>query len=111
MTTRNFEDTPGSVNWILRPVAWFATASLLTTILHELTHALVAYSIGVRLTLFNYSVDLDLTPAQAASSARALIGVSGPLACFALGVVAWLAFRRARGSAAELPMLYLSVLG
>jgi hypothetical protein len=37
--------------------------------------------------------------------------VSGPLFCLAFGMVAWLAFRRARGSAAELPLLYLSVFG
>ncbi len=81
------------------------------TILHELTHATVAYSLGVRSTLFNYAVDLDMTPAQAAGSERVLIGIAGPLACLVLGVAAWLVFRRARESAAAVPLLYLAVFG
>lgn len=97
--------------WVLRPIVWFAAASMVTTILHELTHACVAYALGVRSTLFNYSVDLELTRAQAATHQRALIGVAGPLFCLGFGMLGWLAFRRARGSAAELPLLYLTVFG
>ena len=97
--------------WILRPIVWFAAASMVTTILHEFTHACAAYALGVRSTLFNYSVDLDLAQAQAATYERALIGVAGPLVCLAFGAVVWLAFRRAHGSAVELPLLYLSVFG
>src|SRR6185436_7181198 len=36
---------------------------------------------------------------------------AGPIGCLAYGAIAWLAFRRARGSAAELPLLYLAVFG
>ena len=97
--------------WILRPVVWFAAASMLTTILHEFTHACTAYALGVRSTLFNYSVDLDMTQAQAAGHERALIAIAGPLCCLAFGTVAWIAFRRTRDSAAALPLLYLSVFG
>jgi hypothetical protein len=99
--------------WIFRPIVWFAAASMVTTILHELTHACTAYALGVRSTLYSYVVDLDLTQAQeqAATTERALIGVSGPLFSLAFGMLAWLAFGRARGSAAELPLLYLSVFG
>ncbi len=97
--------------WVLRPIVWFVAASMVTTILHELTHACAAYALGVRSTLFNYSVALDLTQAQAATHQRALIGVAGPLFCLAFGMLGWLAFRRARDSAAELPLLHLSVFG
>jgi hypothetical protein len=98
-------------NWILRPALWFASASMVTTILHESTHACVAYALGIRATLFNYAVDLDLRSARATIPERALIGVAGPLFCMTLGTVAWFGFRRARGSAAELPLLYLSLFG
>jgi hypothetical protein len=97
--------------WIFRSIVWFAAASMVTTILHELSHACAAYALGVRSTLFNYFVDLDLTRAQAVSTERALIGVAGPMFCLAFGIVAWLAFRRARGSGGGLPLLYLSVFG
>ena len=97
--------------WMVRPIVWFATASIATTILHELAHACTAYALGVRSTLFNYSANLDLTPAQAASSLPALIRVAGPGFCLVVGMVSWLAFRRTRGSAVELPLLYLSVFG
>src|SRR5206468_7631925 len=97
--------------WIVRPVVWFAVGSIVTTILHELAHACAAFTLGVRSTLFNYSANLDLTPVQAASNLPALIRVAGPLFCLGVGTVSWLAFRRARGSAVELPLLYLSVFG
>ena len=82
-----------------------------TTVLHEFTHAAVAYALGVRSTLFNYLVDLDLTPAQSATDARAIIGIAGPLFCLGLGIAAWFAFRRMRGSTAELPFLFFAVFG
>jgi hypothetical protein len=82
---------------------------MVTTILHELTHACVAYALGVRVTLFSYYAQLD--PADGTDAERALIRVSGPLLCLGLGVVAWLLFRRSGGSAVELPLLYLTVFG
>jgi hypothetical protein len=94
---------------MLRPTVWFTAASMVTTILHELTHACVAYALGVRVTLFSYFARLD--PADGTNSQRALIRVSGPLLCLGLGALAWLAFRRPRGSATELPLLYLTVFG
>jgi hypothetical protein len=97
--------------WGLRPIVWFAAASMVTTILHELAHACAAFALGVRSTLFNYSADLDLTPAQAATNLPALIRVAGPVFCLGFGMLSWLAFRRLRGSAAEVPLLYLSVFG
>ena len=84
---------------------------MVTTILHELAHACTAYAVGVRSRLFNYSVDLDPALPAAATGQRALIGVSGPVFCLGLGVLAWLALRRARESAAGLPLLYFTVFG
>ena len=99
------------LTWTVRPVVWFAVGSIVTTILHELAHACTAFAFGVRSTLFNYSATLDLTPVQAASHLPSLIRVAGPLFSLAAGLVSWLAFRRARDSAAALPLLYLSVFG
>lgn len=101
----------GRPSWVLRPAVWFAAASMLTTCLHELTHACVAYALGVQSTLLNYMVDLDLTEAQAAGSQRAIIGIAGPLFCLVIGLAAWIAYRRARDTAASLPLLYFAVFG
>jgi hypothetical protein len=96
---------------MLRPIVWFAAASMWTTILHELAHACAAFVLGVPSTLFNYSADLDMTPAQAASHLPVLIRLAGPVFCLVFGVFCWLGFRRTRGSAAALPLLYFSVFG
>ena len=98
-------------DWILRPTLWFATASMVTTVFHELVHAIVAYALGVRSTLNNYSVDLHPSPTQAVSSLPAIIGIAGPTLCLVFGIVAWASFRRARGTAAELPLLFFTVFG
>jgi len=84
---------------------------MLTTVLHELAHVCVAFALGVRSTLYNYSGDLDLTEAQAATALPALIRVAGPAFCLAIGTLSALGSRRMPGSAAELPLLYLAVFG
>jgi hypothetical protein len=96
---------------IARSTIWFASASIVTTVLHELTHASVAYALGVRATLRNYSVSLHLTPDQSTTTTRVLIAAAGPLFCLALGLAAWSALKRARGTAAELPLIYFSIFG
>ena len=100
-----------SRTWVLRATVWFAAASMLTTILHELAHATTAFALGVQSTLFGYFVDLDFTDPQRTSNLPAIIGVAGPTFCLAFGIVSWWVFRRQRGSAAELPLLYLSAFG
>ena len=84
---------------------------MVTTIFHELVHAIVAYALGVRSILHNYFVHLDLTPEQAATHIPAIIGVAGPSACLVLGLVAWIAYKHVHGSAAELPLLFFAVFG
>ena len=96
---------------IVRPIVWFAAASMITTVLHELTHAVVAYLLGVRSTLFSYFAHLDPTPAQAASPRISLIRIAGPLFCLGLGAIAWMAYRRTRDSDLRLPLLYFTIFG
>lgn len=101
--------TPDRGSWVVRPVVWFAAASMITTILHEAAHAGTALMLGVRSTLFNYSASMDFTPEQAASHAPVVIRIAGPLFCLVFGALAWSLYRRARQSPAGLPLLYLSV--
>jgi hypothetical protein len=99
------------VTWIVRPVVWFIVGSIAITVVHELAHVSTAFALGVRSTLYNYSGDLDMTPAQAASHLPALIRVAGPLVSLFAGLGAWFAMKRARGSAAELPLVFQTVFG
>jgi hypothetical protein len=101
--------TEGS--WVLRPILWFAAASMLTTTLHELAHACVAFGLGVRSTLFNYSAELDLTPSQAATNLPALIRIAGPVFCLAFGMLSFFAFKGARSSRVQMPLLFFSTFG
>jgi hypothetical protein len=90
---------------------WFAAASMLVTILHEVAHAVTAYLLGVPSTLFNYSAELDMTIAQARSSASSIIRLAGPAACLVAGIASYAALRRFRNAAAAIPLLFLTVFG
>jgi hypothetical protein len=98
-------------DWVLRPTVWLSTASMMMTILHEGAHASTSFMLGVPSTLFNYSVDHHFTQAQLATWRPAIIAVAGPTFCLVLGVLAWWAYKRARGSRAELTLLYFAALG
>jgi hypothetical protein len=94
--------------WI-RPTLWFFAAYTINQVLHETAHAATAYFLGMPSTLFNYHVSPDLTHATLIE--RALIGSAGPLFSLALGVLCWYAYRRSKGTVAELPLLYCSAFG
>ncbi len=66
--------------------------------------------LGIRATLFNFWVNYDFTSATSIGH-RAIVGVAGPLACLFLGLISWFAYRRARQTAAGLPLLFLAASG
>ena len=98
-----------SNGWVLRPILWFAAASMINAILHECAHAVTAYALGIRATLFSFSVDLDL--AHAGLNERAWVGIAGPVTSLLVGGLCWFTYRRARHSAIGLPLVYLSAFG
>jgi hypothetical protein len=95
--------------WGLRPIVLFAAAYTIIGILHEWAHALTAYALKVPSTLFHLNVHLD--QADGTLNERAVIRVAGPLFCLGVGLVCWFAYRKAKGSRAELPLLYLAWFG
>jgi len=95
----------------LRPILWFAAASIATTTLHECAHAAMAFAVGVPSTLYSYSAQLDMTPDQAASSLPAIIRVAGPAFCLVIGMLSWFALARARNPVVRLPLLFFTVFG
>ena len=95
--------------WGLRPIVLFAAAYTIIGIVHEWAHALTAYALKVPSTLFHLYVHLDR--ADSTFNERALIGVAGPLVCLGVGLVCWFAYKNAKSSRAELPLLYLAWFG
>ena len=95
--------------WGLRPIVLFAAAYTIIGILHEWAHALTAYVLKVPSTLFHLNVHLDR--ADGTLNERAVIRVVGPLFCLGVGLVCWFAYRKAKGSRVELPLLYLAWFG
>lgn len=95
--------------WGLRPILLFAAAYTIVGILHELAHALTAYSLHVPSTLFHLGVTLDR--AHGTLNERAVIGVAGPLFTFAVGLLCLVAYKKAHDSRLGLPPLYLAMFG
>jgi hypothetical protein len=95
--------------WGLRPIVLFAAAYTIVGILHELTHAVIAYALGIPSTLFHIVVHLD--PTHGTLNQRAVIGVAGPLFALGVGLFSWVAYIRARDSRIGLLLLYLVMFG
>jgi len=95
--------------WGLRPIVLFAASYTVTTIAHELAHALTAYALGIPSTLFHFAVNID--PPYGTLSQLAVIGVTGPLFALIIGLLSWGAYTRTRNSRLELPLLYFVMFG
>ena len=95
--------------WGLRPLVLFAAAYTITTIVHELAHALTAYALRVPSTLFHFAVHIDR--AHGTLDQRAVIGVAGPLFVLVIGLLSWCAYTRTRNSRFGLPLLYFVMFG
>jgi len=101
--------SPKWTAWAVRPIVLFAAAFTIIGIVHEWAHALTAYALKVPSTLFHLYV--DFAPADQTLNQRALIGVAGPLVCLLVGLVCCFAYRKTKGSPAELLLLYLAWFG
>jgi hypothetical protein len=93
----------------LRPVVIFVAAYTIIGIMHESAHAVAAYVLKVPFVLYHLYVRID--PAARTLNQRAIIDVSGPLFCLAVGLICWLAYHRIRNARAGLWLLYLGWFG
>src|SRR5262245_14231364 len=89
--------------WFFRPIILFAVSYIIITIIHESTHALIAYVLDIPFTLFHFAVDLARD--RGTVMQRAAIGVAGPLCALIVGLICWFFYRRARGLRSELMLL------
>jgi len=95
--------------WGVRPILLFAAGYTIIGILHEWSHALMAFALKVPSTLFHLYVHLNRT--DGTINQRSVIGVAGPLFCLVLGLVCGFAYRNTKGSRAGLLLLYLAWFG
>lgn len=96
-------------HWALRPIVLFTAGYTIIGILHELAHALTAYVLHVPVTLFHLYAHLE--PGAGDLNQRAVIRAAGPVFCLFLGLICWFGYKRAEGSRAALPLLYLAWFG
>jgi hypothetical protein len=102
-------ETVTNLHLVARRTLWFATAYTIVIIVHEAAHALTARGLGLDATLFHFWVNID-SANQATVGQKAAFGVAGPVSSLVVGLVAWLAYRRA-GRWAAMPLLYLAAHG
>jgi hypothetical protein len=96
-------------DWILRPTVWFTAASIVSVLLHEWAHALVAHAVGKSTEIHQYWVNWDWLTATV--SQRAIVGAAGPVFSLALGLLCFVLYRKLAQSSAGLPLLFLSTIG
>jgi hypothetical protein len=93
----------------LRTTLLFFTAYALNTTAHEFAHAIAAYSLGLRSTLFHFYTNIDFADTE--PTPRILVAIAGPLFSLVFGLVCWLVYRKTRLKPSKLPWLYLAILG
>lgn len=97
------------ISWGLRPVVLYATLYMVVGILHEFSHAITAYSLGIPSTLLHLHVNLNRTIGTL--NQRAIVGVAGPLVALCIGLLCWIAYIRVRDSRFGLALLYAAWFG
>ena len=104
-------NTPGLTNWVwaLRPIVLFAATYMIVGIIHELTHALVAYAFHIPSTLFHFAANIDRT--HGTLNQHAVVSVAGPLLVLAIGLLSWGVYMSTRNSRLGLPFLYFVMFG
>lgn len=94
---------------VVNAICVYITAFLLTVLLHELAHALMALALGTQPVLYNTSVrNLDPVP----EAKEVFIALAGPMFSLLQGLVVLAAFRKATSTGpAALFVLFVGVFG
>ena len=95
--------------WALRPIVLFAATYMIVGIIHELTHALVAYAFHIPSTLFHFAANIDRT--HGTLNQHAVVSVAGPLLALVIGLLSWGMYLRTRNSRLGLPLVYFVMFG
>ena len=92
-----------------KPAVLFFSANALSYPLHEMFHALTAYSLNVNSTLYHFYVDIDHTRTSVYD--KVLIAVAGPILSSVFGLLFWVAYKKCKNSTYKLFMFYAAIAG
>jgi hypothetical protein len=95
--------------FIFKPSLLFFSALALNLILHELSHALAAYLLHVKSTMYQLYVNPDTEHATLAQNI--IIAATGPFFSLCLGLVFWWAYQKQSSSSIKMFSLYGAVFG
>jgi hypothetical protein len=95
--------------FILRPIFAFFSALAINLILHELSHAIAAYLVGVKSTMYQLYVNPDTE--HASKQQNIFITATGPIFSLMLGLFSWLLFKKYSVAKRNLFFLYSSIFG
>ena len=97
------------LNSFLKPTLLFFSAYVINISMHELAHALTAYSFGINSTLYHFYVDLNRDNGTAVQ--RIFIALAGPIFSLCLGILFWMAYRKSTHPSLKLFFLYSATFG
>ena len=97
------------IGYAFKPVLLFFMALVLNLILHELSHALIAYRLGINSVMHQLSVSFDHNTAS--SVQNIIISVTGPVFSLCLGMLCWLAYWKISNTSIKLFVLYCAIFG
>src|SRR5215813_1528872 len=95
--------------WSLRPLVIFVAAYTIIGCAHEAAHAFAAYMLRVRFELTHLYVNIDVHADTLGE--RAIIGLSGPLFCLAVGLICLIVYQRVANRRVALWLLYFGWFG
>src|SRR5689334_4269549 len=97
------------MQYAFKPVLLFFLALVLNLILHELSHALIAYGFGIHSTMHQLSVSFD--HGTASPTQNVIISITGPIFSLCLGMLSWLVYPKISTSSIKLFALYCAIFG
>src|ERR1700674_1310629 len=97
------------ISFSLKPTLLFFSALAMNLILHELSHAITAYLLHIKSTMYQLFVNPDIE--HASRIQNIFIAVSGPFFSLFLGFLSWLFYKTYSDSTIKLFSVYSAVFG
>ncbi len=87
----------------------FFSANVLIYTLHELSHALTAYFLGIDSMLFHLYANFN--KAAATTTDTIVIAIAGPVSSLFTGIISWFIYKKSTNTTLKLFSLYATIFG